>query len=575
MKKLQFATVIIAALFIISCGGLNKMKKDAQNVKYTVTPAPLELHADSVEVSITGNIPPKYFNKKVIVEATPVLKWADGEKTYEVKKLQGESVEANNQVISNADGGSFSYTAKVPYQDGMRISELEIRIKGYVAGKEDKAIDFDPYKVADGVISTSNLVQMDSKGIIGKDKFQRIVPETKYAEILYTIQQSSVRGSETRSEQMKALKAYIKEVKANERKAFKGVAISSYASPDGDEQEINAPLSEKRGKSAEKFMKREFKKVDEAKDKEDFVSYKATAEDWEGFKELIKASELKDKDLILRVLSMQSDPAKREQEIKNISATYLELAKEILPKLRRSKINVNVDLIGYSDDEIKAIYAQKPDSLNVEELLYAATLFEAQDKKLEIYNKASEIYNKDWRGFNNAGVIYIAKADLANAKTALQKAKSIESSNPIILNNCAAVQIREGNFAKAEELLTSAAGAGDEVNYNKGIVLIKKADYGAAVSAFGNNCSFNAALAKILNGDYSGATKTIDCSDDKTSDMAFYLKAIVGAKNDDSDMLLNNLRAAIEKNADLKGKAKTDMEFAKFFANDTFKSIVE
>ncbi len=575
MKKLQFATVIIAALFIISCGGLNKMKKDAPNVKYTVTPTPLELHADSVEVSITGKIPPKYFNKKVIVEATPVLKWENGEKAYEIKKLQGESVEDNNQVISNADGGSFSYTATIPYEEGMRISDLEIRIKGYLAGKQDKAIEFDPYKVADGVISTSNLVKIDSKGIIGKDKFQRITPETQYAEILYTIQQSNIRGSEVRTEQMKALKEYIKEVKANERKEFKGVAISSYASPDGDEQEINAPLSDKRGKSAEKFMNKEFKKVTEAKDKENFVAYKATAEDWDGFKELVKASELKDKDLILRVLSMQSDPAKREQEIKNISATYLDLAKEVLPKLRRSKINVNVDLIGYSDEEIKIIYAKKADSLNVEELLYAATLFESADEKLAVYTKAGEVYNKDWRGFNNAGSIYIEKGDLANAKTNLQKAKELDASNPIILNNCAAVQIREGNFVKAEELLTSAAGAGDEVNYNKGIVAIKKADYAAAVGAFGNDCSFNAGLAKILNGDYSGAAKTIDCSDDKASDMGFYLKAIVGARNDDADMVLNNLRSAIEKNADLKAKAKTDMEFAKYFANDTFKSIVE
>jgi len=575
MKKFQFASIIIAGLLIISCGGLNKMVKDAPTVKYTVTPNPLELHADSVEVSITGKFPPKYFNKKVIVEVTPSIKWEGGEKDYAVKKLQGESVEDNNQVINNAEGGSYSYTAKIPYEEGMRVSDLNIKIKGYVAGKEDKAVEFPPYKVADGVVSTANLVKIDSKGIVGKDKFQRIIPETQYAEILYTIQQSNVRGSETKSEQMKALKEYIKEVKANERKTFKGVAISSYASPDGDEQKINAPLSERRGKSAEKYMSREFRKVDEAKENEAFVASQTTAEDWDGFKELVSASELKDKDLILRVLSMQSDPAQREQEIKNISATYLELAKDILPKLRRSKINVNVDLIGYSDEEIKAIYAQKADSLNVEELLYAATLFEGQDEKLAVYKKVGEIYSKDWRGFNNAGIIYIAKGDLDNAKAELQKAKSIDASNPIIMNNCAAVQMREGNFAKAEELLTSASGAGKEVNYNMGIVNIKKADYAGAVASFGDDCSFNAALAKVLNADNSGAAKTIDCSDDKASAMGYYLKAVVGARNDDSDMVLNNLRAAIEKQADLKAAAKTDIEFAKYFANDTFKSIVE
>jgi len=575
MKKIQFASVIVAALFIISCGGLNKMAKDAQTVKYTVTPKPLELHADSVEVSITGNFPPKYFNKKVIVEVTPVLKWEGGEKAFEVKKLQGESVEDNNQVINNAEGGSYSYTAKIPYEDGMRISDLNIKIKGYVAGKESQPVDFEPYKVADGVVSTANLVKLDSKGIIGKDKFERIVPETKYAEILYTIQQSNIRGSEARNEQMKALKEYIKEVKDNERKSFKGVSISSYSSPDGDEQEINAPLADKRGKSAEKYMKKEFKKIEEAKENEAFVASQTTAEDWEGFKELVSASELADKDLILRVLSMQSDPAQREQEIKNISATYLDLAKNILPKLRRSKINVNVDLIGYSDEELKAIYAEKADSLNVEELLYTATLLEGDDAQLACYKKVSEIYAQDWRGFNNSAVIYIAKSDLDNAKTELQKAKSIDASNPIIMNNCAAVQIREGNFAKAEELLTSA-GSGKEVNYNKGIVAIKKADYAGATAAFGDDCSFNAGLAKLLNGDNSGASKAIDCSDeDKASADGYYLKAVAGARSDDSDMVLNNLRAAIEKNADLKAQAKTDIEFAKYFENDTFKSIIE
>lgn len=271
---------------------------------------------------------------------------------------------------------------------------------------------------------------------------------------------------------------------------------------------------------------------------------------------------------------MYSDPIQRETEIKNISATYVELAKEILPKLRRSKINVNVDLIGYSDEEIKNIFSIKADSLNVEELLYAATLFEDADQKLAVYKKAEEIYPQCWRGFNNAAAIYIEKGDLDNAKTDLQKAKSLDASNPIIMNNCAVIQIREGNMAKAEELLASA-GSSEDVSYNKGIVLIKKADYSGAVSAFGGSCSFNAALAKVLNGDNSGATKAIDCSDDKATCMGYYLKAVIGARNDDSDMVLNNLRAAIEKNADLKAMAKTDLEFAKFFENDTFKSIVE
>ncbi len=575
MKKFQIALVLTASLAIVSCGGLKKMKKDAQNVKYTVTPSPLELHGDSVEVTINGSIPPKYFNKKVIVEATPVLKYNGGEKAYAVKKLQGEAVEDNNKVISYTEGGSFSYTAKVAYEDAIRMSDLEVRIKGYLAKKPEKPLDFEPYKVAQGVISTPRLLRAEGKTIIGKDKFVRVTNETKYAEILFDIQQAGVKSSETKSEQMKALKTYIEEVKANERKQFKGVSISSYASPDGDEQKINAPLADKRGKSTLDLVNKDFKKVEEAKDKTDFITSQATPEDWEGFKELVQASELKDKDLILRVLSMQSDPIQRETEIKNISATYVELAKDILPKLRRSKINVNAELVGYSDDELKSIFSSKPDSLNVEELLYTATLYEDLDQQLAVYKKAEEIFPQEWRGFNNAGATYLKKGDTDNAKADLQKAKELNAGNPIIMNNCAALQLKLGNYNDAEEMLTSAAGAGEEVNYNKGVVAVKKGDYAAAVAAFGSDCSFNAALAKLLNKDNTGAAKAIDCSDDKATCMGYYLKAVIGARNDDSDMVLNNLRAAIEKKADLKAQAKTDMEFAKFFSNDTFKSIVE
>ncbi len=573
MKRLQLLSILFVGLLFAGCGGLKKMKKEAANVKYTVTPSPLELHAGEVEVTIKGKVPPKYFHKKVIVEATPVLKWDGGEKAYSVKKLQGESVQANNQVINNADGGSFSYTAKIPYQEGMDVSELEVRLKGYIPGKEDKAIEFEPVKVADGVISTANLVQLDGQTVIAKDKFQRIIPETKYAEILYTIQQSNVRGSQKKSEQMKALKAYIKEVKANERKAFKGVKISSYASPDGN-LDINAPLSEKRGKSAQKYIKREFKKTEEAK-QEGFVSYESTAEDWEGFKELVQASDLQDKNLILRVLSMYSDPAQREKEIKNISATYVTLAKEILPKLRRSKINVNVDLIGYSDEELKNIYAQKADDLKKEELLYTATLFSDIDKKIEVYERAQAIYPKCWRGFNNAGIFYIQKGNLDKAKSNLEKAKVLSSGNAIVMNNLAVVAIRKGNIEVAKELLTSANGAGNAVNYNKGIVAIKQGDYASAVSTFGSEAGVNVAIAKLLNGDNAGALRAINASNDKEKAMGYYVKAIVAARNGEASNVFTNLTNAVKKDSKLRNKAKTNMEFAKYFANDTFKSIVE
>lgn len=549
------------------------MKKNYGMVDYTVTPPVLEEHADSVDISITGKFPEKYFNKKAMADVTPVLKWEGGEKAFKTVKVQGEAVQDNNTTIAYVSGGSFSYTDRISYADAMKMSKLEVRVDAYIATKPDKKVGFDVKEIASGVIATPLLVNMKGKVIIGADKFQRITADKKQAEILYNIQQAQVRSSELRKDEVKALVEYINEAKENERKEFTGVTVSSYASPDGAE-DLNSKLADNRSKAADKYIQKQFRKV-EAASKEDFVSNNITAEDWDGFKQLVQASDIADKDLILKVLSMYSDTETREKEIKNISAVYLELAKDILPKLRRSKINVNVNLIGYSDEEITAIFNAKPDSLNVEELLYAATLTKDQAQKLNVYTKCSEIYPKEWRGFNNKGVILFETEKYDEAKQAFEAAKELDNTNSKVLNNLGAVELVKGNVADAKELFTSAGGAGAEVNYNKGIVAIKEADYASAVSMFGDNNSFNSGLAKLLNGDNDGAVKAADSGDDKDSAMNFYLKAIAGARSSNTDLLFNNLRSAVEKNASLKAAAKTDMEFANYFEDTTFKSIVE
>ncbi len=572
-KFLSLAAIALIALFVSSCGGIKKMKKNADLVSYTVTPKILEMHADSVEVSISGKFPPKYFNKKVIIEATPVIKYKDGEKAYKVQKLQGEKVEDNNTVISYTDGGSFSYTDKIPYNKGMRVSDLEIRISGYKAGHEDKKLDFEPKKIADGVIATPGLVQADAKPILGKDKFQRIVPESKSADIHFAIQQAIIKSKELKQEDIKALQDYINEVNNNDRKEFKGISLSAYASPDGG-LDLNTKLAQNRAKSTEKYLKKELKKVKDAS-KEGFVSESTTAEDWDGFKQLLESSDITDKDLILRVLSMYSDPDVREKEIKNISKAYLQLADKILPQLRRSKLNVNVNLIGYSDDEITKIFNEKPDSLNVEEMLYAATLTNDNNQKAKVYQQVTKTYPNDWRGFNDLGYAYVKLNKIDDAKKAFQDAKKLDESNPIIINNCGVIALMKGEIDKAEEKFKAASGAGSEVNYNLGIVSIKKADYAGAVNYFGDACSFNAGLAKLLNGDNDGAVKAVDCAKDKDAAMNYYLKAIAGARSGDTDMMYNNLRAAISKDASLSTLAKTDMEFGKYFTDSTFKTIVK
>ncbi|MFH2095244.1 MAG: hypothetical protein ABIJ16_06050, partial [Bacteroidota bacterium] len=443
MKKTNLITLVslmIAALFLVSCGGLKKMQKNAGTVTYTVTPQILEMHADSVEVTITVKYPAKYFNKRAILEATPVLKHDGGEKAYKTQKVQGEKVEENNPVISYTDGGSFSYNDKIPYVDAMKISQLEARIKGTV---KKKSAEFDPIKIADGVIATPSLVQPDAKPIIGKDKFQRIIPESKTADIHFAIQQSNIRGNELTAEDMKMLKDYIKEAKENERKEFKGVSVSSYASPDGA-IDLNTGLAKKRGDAAQDYMKKEFSKVEEAKDGS-FYSIASTPEDWDGFQRELQASDIADKDLILRVLSMHSDPEVREKEIKNMAKTYLELADKVLPKLRRSKLAVNVDLIGYSDEEIVQIFNTTPNTLKVEELLYAGTLFNDYNQKLKVYQTFTEVYPDDWRGPNNVGMAFIHLGKVADAKSAFEKAKKLNSSEPIVLNNLGVCELLMGN----------------------------------------------------------------------------------------------------------------------------------
>jgi len=572
MKKstiISLAFIFILAVVFSGCGGLNKMKKNAGLVTYQVNPEVLEMHADSVAVNITGKFPEKYFNKKATLVATPVLKHANGEKSFKPVKVQGEKVDDNNKVINFVDGGSFSYSDQIPYSEDMKISELELRIQAYV--KPEKPLDFDPRKIADGVIATPSLLQFDAKPILGKDKFQRIISDSKSADIHFNIQQANLRNSELREDDIKALEEYIEEAKEHERKEFKGVSVSAYASPDGG-LDLNTGLAEKRAVTAEKYVKRNFKKVEEA-EKEGFVKAASTPEDWDGFKSEMQASDIADKDLILRVLQMHSDPEVRETEIKKIAATYVEIADKVLPKLRRSKLNVNVDLIGYSDEEIVQIFNEKPDSLKIEEILYAGTLTKDYPEKAKIYKASSEIYADDWRTHNNLGYSYIYMDKVSDAGSAFEKA-SAKDENTIVINNLGVVALKNADFEAAEEKFKSAAGAGSEVNYNLGICKVKKADYAGAVSSFGNSCSFNVALAKVLNGDNDGALKAIECSENKEDAMMYYLKAVIGARTQDKDLMYNNLRTAVDKEPSLKGAAKIDMEFGKFFEDDTFKTIV-
>ena len=584
MRRINFkplAIILLAAVLFSSCSSLQKMKKNANLINFKTTPEVLETHAGKVDVAIDGKFPAKYFAKKVTMVATPVLKYDGGEKTFEPVTLQGEKVKANNKVITFSGGGSFAYKDAVTYAEAMRLSNLELRI---TASQGSKSVDFAPIPLAKGVIATPTLVVNMPTPIIGVtreknntgkydpniDAFQRIVPDEYTADIKYLINKADIRKEELTKDEMARLNEYNKEAAKDPRKKIKSMEVSSYASPDGG-MELNTKLAEKRMDVSSKFLTSELKKDEvEAEFKTKF-----TPEDWDGFKEMMSKSNIQDKELILRVLSMYTDPEVREREIKNLSSAFTSVAAEILPQLRRSKFTTSIDLIGRTDEEIAALADSDPSKLNPAELLYAATLTKDANKQLAIYNSFMKQFPNDWRGYNNAGMALVKQQKYADAKSLFEKAEKLNNNEPIIKNNLGVCELKEGNLAKAETYFGAASGAGDAVNNNLGILSIIKGDYAKAVKYFGDTDSPNTGLAKILAGDNNGALKSLENCTWVDSSMTEYFKAVVGARTAKENLMYESLDKAIKMKPELKKTAATDMEFAKYFNEARFKEIVK
>lgn len=570
MKKLRsYFILILAAALMTGCSGLNKMKQNAGMIKYEVTPKVLQTDAGIVNVTIKGIFPQSYFDKKATLTATPVLTYQGGETPFKEVKVQGESVQENNQVITY-NGGNFTYTSSIPYKDAMKVSKLILRVK---AVRGTKSLDFDPVPLADGVIATSTLVEKHGRTISMKDNYVRIIPESQKADINYVINKFDIRPTELKAEDITLLKNYIQTVSTDPDRQFKTAAISSYASPDG-KFDLNEKLSGNRGTSADKFLKKEFEKVEAAK-AAGFFDSKTTAEDWDGFKTEVQNSSIQDKELILRVLSMYSDPDVREKEIRNMSAAFEVLKTDILPKLRRSNMLINVDKVGRNDEQILAQARSDFKVLSLEEMLRAGSLTTDANEQLKFYQATAEAYPKCIRAANNVGVTLLALDKTDDAIAAFEKAKAIQN-NDQVKNNLGMCSLVKGDMAKAEEYFTSMSAATNESKWGLGVINITKGKYDEAVNNFGSEPCFNAALALLLKGDVNKAKVTLDsmkemCKCGKPS----YLKAIVGARLDNRDYMLNGLREAIGFKADWKAYAKTDLELSKYWNDDTFKSIVQ
>ena len=552
IKKLYLPLMALFVLALSSCSKMGELSSDY----FTTNPEILEAVAGKVPVTINGKFPEKYLKKNATVEVTPVLRWNGGEAKGQPALFQGEKVEGNGQTISYKAGGNYTMKASFDYVPEMAKSELYL---DFVITKGSKTYTIPSVKVADGVIATSELgTAASANASYAEDAYQRIIKQAQEANIMFLIQQANLRNSELKSEDLKNFHAKVAEVNAD-TKNFKlnNIEISAYASPDGGVK-LNTGLAENREKNTEKYLNKELKKAKI----ETNVDAKYTAQDWEGFKELVSKSNLQDKNLILRVLSMYQDPEQRENEIKNISSVYKTLADEILPQLRRARLIANYDIIGRSDAEINEAFDTDAKVLSVEELLYAATLTNDNARKEAIFKKTTQLYPNDYRAYNNLGEMAFAAGDVEKAQSFFKQALAKNAAAAEANANLGLCELVNNNVAAAEAYLGKATGA-NAANEALGNLYIKQGQYQRAVNAFGDAKTNSAAQAQILAKDYNKAKATLEAIKDKDA-MTDYLMAIVGARTNNESLVANSLKNAIAKDASFAAKAASDIEFAKF-----------
>lgn len=550
MKK-HILMIACMALMLAACGNPSKMAKLADMVETECTPEVLEAVNGKIAANYTVEFPAKYFISEAILELTPVMVYAGGEVAGPVFTLQGDKVMDNNNVISYKNGGKASKAVVFDYKPGMEKAVLELRAVVYNASKTRKFEYPVDYKLADGTNCTYMLVKLEGTPSMEADNYQKIIRETKESQVLYTINQSNVRNNQLKTEQIKEFQQWLKDANNHERRTIVSNDIIAYASPDGSEA-LNSKLSANRAKSAENAFVKVISKKAEVKDIP--LNISQISEDWEGFQELVEASDIQDKELILRVLSMYSDPVVREREIKNMSAVFKTLADEVLPALRRARFIANVDYKNWTDEELTKLINDNINELDEEALLYGATLFDKESQKVEIYKAAAKNYNSS-RAYNNLAAISLKNNKADEAKGYLAKMNDKTAS---YYNNMAVVAMQEGNYDAAAENL---AKAGDlkEAKENMGALLILKGDYKGAVAALNGANSFNEALANILTNNLTKASSILapaKCS------CKSYLKAIIAARQGNNSQAKELLEVA-KKDEALAKRAANDIEFAK------------
>ncbi len=562
MKKQLCYSLVMGGVLVFT--GCNKKLNQFDASYFNTNPNPLELVGENVPAVVTGNVPAKFFVKNAEVTVTPVLVYGNSETASAPFTFQGEKVRGNNPVISYEQGGRVSVPVNFVYQPEMIKSELYLN---FDVKQGNKQYVLPRVKVADGVVATADLAS--AAGVtpaIAPDAFQRVINEKYTADIRFLINMANIRKDQLTSNAMELFNENVRKAAADTTRVIEELNISSYASPDGT-MAFNTQLAEHREKNTQKYLEDQLKK-DKITEFGELTS-QFTPEDWEGFKQLVSASNIQDKDLILSVLAMYKDPEVREREIRNLSSVFEVLADEILPQLRYSRLTASVNVIGKSPEQINWYIDNKPGELTIEELLYGATLTNDQNRKKKIYTLATQQYPNDYRGFNDLGMVYYETGDYTSALNNFKKAAQLNPRAAEPQMNQGLVAMLGGDYKNANSSFGNAAGL-SELNEALGVYYLKQGDAAGAVKAFGNSKTNNAAVAQILTKDYAKAKATLNGVANPDAD-TYYLLAVVGARTNDAQMVSNNLAKAIKLDNKLANRAANDLEFSRYNLSSVIK----
>lgn len=550
-----FALAAGATLMMLT--GCSKKLNQFQADYFSVNPNPLEVTGDRVPATVTARIPAKFFVKNAQVTVTPYLCYDGGEVSSQPYSFQGEKVRGNAPVINYENGGTVTIPVMYNYSPEMLKSTLQL---AFNVTQGNKQYVLPRVTVAEGVVATAALA--DARTVnpaLAPDKFQRIINEKYNADIHFLINQANIRDTQTKSAEMTALNQQILVAKGDSTRQIEEINISSYASPEGS-LDFNTRLAEKREATTTDFMKNRLKKDNVTEFGELTANF--TPEDWEGFQKLVAASDIQDKELILSVLSMYKDPEQREKEIRNLSSIFDQLADQILPQLRKSRITASINVIGKSDEEILKYFETDPSKLSVDEILYAATLYDNNGDKMKVYNKAAELYPNDYRVYNDLGLTQYVAGDYDGARANFNQAARLNPAAAEPQMNLGLISLVNKDYRIANQKFGSAAGI-DELGDAMGTYYLMTGDAQSAVKAFGQAKSNNAALAQILTKDYSKAKSTLGAINNPDA-MTYYLTAVLGARTNNDKMVSSNLRQAVKLDRTLATRAINDLEFKNF-----------